>query len=67
MSSEFKDVINKEELINTKSTLIKLKMILEKKLEEQIEELVDLKEELPYLIHRQRISDLEKEKEERDN
>jgi len=62
--SEYKDVINKEELINTKSTLIKLKMVLEKKLEEQLEELIDLKEELPYLIHKHRISNLEKEREE---
>jgi hypothetical protein len=63
--SEFKDVINKEEMINVKSNLIKLKMILEKKIEDKLDELIQLKQELPHLIHLERISKIEKENREK--
>jgi hypothetical protein len=63
--SEFKDVINKEEMINVKSNLIKLKMILEKKIEDKLDELVQLKQELPHLMHLERISKIEKENREK--
>jgi hypothetical protein len=63
--SEFKDVINKEEMINVKSNLIKLKTILEKKIEDKLDELIQLKQELPHLVHLERISKIEKENREK--
>jgi hypothetical protein len=63
--SEFKDAINKEDIINVKSNLIKLKMILEKKIEDKLDELIQLKQELPHLVHLERLSKIEKENREK--
>lgn len=62
--SEFKDVLNKKELIETKLNLIKLKTVLEQKIEEKMQELIQLKEEIPHLIHLERLSEIEKRKRE---
>jgi hypothetical protein len=60
--SEFKDVINKKQLIETKTNLEKLRIVLEKKLEDQFEELVNLQRDLPHLVHLERISKISKER-----
>ena len=60
--SEFKDVINKKQLIETKTNLEKLKIVLEKKLEDQFEELVNLQRDLPHLVHLERMSKISRER-----
>ena len=60
--SEFKDVINKKQLIETKTNLEKLKIVLEKQLEDQFEELVNLQRDLPHLVHLERISKISRER-----
>ena len=60
--SEFKDVINKKQLIETKTNLEKLKIVLEKKLEDQFQELVNLQRDLPHLVHLERMSKISRER-----
>lgn len=60
--SEFKDVINKKQLIETKTNLEKLKIVLEKQLEDQFEELVNLQRDLPHLVHLERMSKISRER-----
>ena len=60
--SEFQDIINKKQLIETKTNLEKLKIILQKKLEDQFDQLVDLQRDLPHLVHLERISKISRER-----
>ena len=59
--NSFQDALKKKELINVKSNLMKLKMVLEKKMEDKVNELIQLKQELPHLVHLERLSKIEKE------
>lgn len=60
-NNSFQDALNKKELINVKSNLIKIKTVLEKKLEDKLNDLIQLKQDLPHLVHLERISKIEKE------
>jgi hypothetical protein len=59
--NSFQDALQKQELINVKTNLMKLKIVLEKKMEDKVNELIQLKQELPHLVHLERMSKLEKE------
>lgn len=59
---DFEDLINKKEVLEAKNNLLKLKIVLEKKIEEKTSELIQLKQELPHIIHLRRMSKIEKEK-----
>lgn len=59
--NSFQDALQKQELINVKTNLMKLKIILEKKMEDKVNELIQLKQELPHLVHLERMSKIEKE------
>ena len=59
--NSFQDALQKKELINVKTNLMKLKIVLEKKMEDKVNELIQLKQELPHLVHLERMSKLEKE------
>jgi hypothetical protein len=59
--NSFQDDLQKQELINVKTNLMKLKIVLEKKMEDKVNELIQLKQELPHLVHLERMSKLEKE------
>ena len=60
-TNSFQDALNKQELINVKSNLVKIKTVLEKKLEDKLNELIQLKQDLPHLVHLERLSKIEKE------
>jgi hypothetical protein len=62
--SEYKEIINTKELIETKSNLQKLKIILEKDLNDELQRLVSLKEDLPHLLHIERMKKIQREKNE---
>ena len=59
--NSFQDALQKQELIKVKTNLMKLKIVLEKKMEDKVNELIQLKQELPHLVHLERMSKLEKE------
>ena len=59
---KFKNVINENNLIELKGFLSKMKIVLEKKLEDKLDELTQLKQDLPHLIHLKRMSKLQQEK-----
>ena len=59
---KFKKVIDENNLIELKGFLNKMKIVLENKLEDKIDELTQLKQDLPHLIHLKRMSKLQQEK-----
>jgi hypothetical protein len=65
--SEFKNFVDKEEVMNIKTNLLKIRLVLEKKIEDKLEELIQLKEDLPHLIHSERLTKMEKEYREKSN
>ena len=62
--SEYKEILNTKELVDTKNNLQKLRIILEKDLEDQLEQLISLKEDLPHLLHLERLRKMQREKDE---
>jgi hypothetical protein len=59
---KFKKIIDENNLIELKGFLNKMKIVLENKLEDKIDELTQLKQDLPHLIHLKRMSKLQQEK-----
>lgn len=58
--NKFKSIVNEKNLNEMKDLLTKMKMILEKKLEDKLQEVIEVKQELPHLIHLKRINKLQK-------
>ena len=65
--SEYKDIVNKKELIETKTNLQKIKIILERKIEDEMQKLIELQRDLPHLVHLERMSKINKERENQKN
>jgi hypothetical protein len=59
---KFKNIVDENNLIELKGFLSKMKIVLEKKLEDKLDELTQLKQDLPHLIHLKRMSKLQQEK-----
>jgi hypothetical protein len=60
--SDFEDLINKKDILEVKNNLLKLKTVLEQKIEDKTNELIQLQQELPHMIHLHRLSKMEKDK-----
>lgn len=65
--SEYKDIINKKQLIETKTNLEKIRIVLEKKIEDETQKLIELQRDLPHLVHLERMSKLNKERDNQKN
>jgi hypothetical protein len=59
---KFKSIVDKDNLLELKGFLNKMKVVLEKKLEDKLDELTQLKQDLPHLIHLKRMSKLQQER-----
>jgi hypothetical protein len=61
-NNEFKSIIDSDNLIEMKGMLSKLKIVLENKIDSKLEEIIQLKQDLPHLIHLKRMMKIEKDK-----
>jgi hypothetical protein len=59
---KFVKAIDDDNLKEVKTMLTKIKIILEKKLDDKIEEIIELKQNLPHLIHLKRMNQKIKDK-----
>jgi hypothetical protein len=55
-------MIDSDNLIEMKGMLSKLKIVLENKVDSKLEEIIQLKQDLPHLIHLKRMMKIEKDK-----
>jgi hypothetical protein len=60
--NQFKSMIDSDNLIEMKGMLSKLKIVLENKVDSKLEEIIQLKQDLPHLIHLKRMMKIEKDK-----
>jgi hypothetical protein len=60
--NKFKSIIDNDNLVEIKGVLSKLKILLENKADNKLQEIIQLKQNLPHLIHLKRMMKMEQEK-----
>lgn len=60
--NEFKNIIDNNNLNEMKGLLSKIKIVLENKIDNKMQELIQLKQDLPNLIHIKRMMKMEENK-----